>query len=405
MSAGAVVDASVGYIDVKFLVQGYDGWTEGQSAAVENLQLYSNYFGTFYVLGENKNMTIALTTKNSSGEYLGNYGYFLNTAPYEIILSFANDDWSWYTDIIIPAGTERIPGEFKLTLDLFTNPFKDNTECLFLYSAEVNKPVASTEKTNTSEFRFYAKFPDGSTKLTHTVTPPSGHVGLYSFKYSDVQNYVAPTFDGYVLKNDSQVPSIFYISPDGDSEYVFEYGYEIGSTRTIHLKYLDEWSNVLYTETIYLPLTLLTYTLSGYQHYKCFPGAIYVDTNSIEQTFSIWCLDTGAMLDTARENGYQQGLKDAYLGYETELKYHFDLGYKEGYDEGLSQNGLTQKQTAELRREYNAFTALFDGIFSGVINFFNTLGDGIAIGGVSLKNVISTVLVAVLISFAVKMIV
>ena len=358
ISAGATVSQSQGYIDIRPQVQGFSSWTAAQTAAVENLQIYVNYFGKFYTLGSSYGMDFALTTKSSSGEYLGNYGYILNTAPYEIILSFATDDWTWYCDIVIPAGTERVPSQYVLSLDTFSRPIKDGCKYLILYSAEINRPIASTEKTNTSSMRFYAKFPDGTTQLTHTVTPPSGHVGLYSFKYSDVQNYVTPTFDGYVLKGDAHIPSIFYISPDGDSEYVFEYTYIPGSTRTVHIKYLDEWSNILYTETIYVPLTMHYYTLPGYQHYRCFPGAVDIDLNLMEQTVKVWCLDYGEITDIARENGYKKGYEEASQEFQIKLETNYSEGYEAGYKKGISQNVLLQEQidsVKKLQRHCNPF--------------------------------------------------
>ena len=63
-----------------------------------------------------------------------------------------------------------------------------------------------------------------------------------------------------------------------------------------------------------------------------------------------------------------------------------------------------QEQVAQIRTEYNIFTAFFDGIFGGILSMYETITNGIAIGGISVGSFISTCAIILIASFIVKVI-
>lgn len=91
--------------------------------------------------------------------------------------------------------------------------------------------------------------------------------------------------------------------------------------------------------------------------------------------------------------GYDSGQADAYKDIFAIKEEQYNLGYSAGLNDGLKQNKLTYSQMQEIRSEYNVFTAFFDGIFSGLLNLWNTVTNGISFGGVTVNTVISSMLV------------
>lgn len=246
-----------------------------------------------------------------------------------------------------------------------------------------------------ASIQFVARLPDGSEQYTYEAPMGqsllSGAAQFATYSYLD---RIAPTI-GVYSPDLTEIESVYY-SVNSYTQTVYIPYYQSGRKLTV-----EYYSGTDPTTRI----GLMQYNIAesaGYRDQGTYAGQmvvpqrVYYPSGTDDLTVKVYLVDT----EWYRQQGFVEGLQSAK---QDELYWQdlidqarqegYDSGKEDGYDEGISQNVLLQEQIDQLKEEYNAITAFFDGSWNSAFGFFDYVGNGIAIGGISLKEVVITLLV------------
>lgn len=121
------------------------------------------------------------------------------------------------------------------------------------------------------------------------------------------------------------------------------------------------------------------------------------------------------------ENGYTEGQAYGESLHADDWQYGYDIGYMVGVDDGQEASNAYYNdywsahynteaygnavQEAIRSEDSNPVTAFFNSIWNGILNACETVSNGVSVGGISLGNVIVTLVVAAVVIFVVRMVI
>lgn len=266
----------------------------------------------------------------------------------------------------------------------------------------------------TGSITFVALLPDGTSCTLGTVSTESG--GTYglsdavfieglsiSWVFSEVNGAMPLPEDSlyncwYICDKNSRTVYLNYYAPEG---------------RYITFRYYDK--NCQYINFVNVPIdeTGATIEVPGYHNYSVIPLKIEYPSGDDNLVYSVYCYtgfdesDLSTSYQDGKQDGFDEGFDEGFdqglengLAHSSILKQQaYDKGYDDGLKQGLSQNALTGQQMSDLRTDYNAVTGFFDGMWSWMKDLFNTVTEGVAFGGVTVGNIIWTVVIIVVVLF------
>ena len=346
--------------------------------------------------------TISYSIKTNSSyaiiDYVSGDGVVLRSdtiyAPSNIVGSYTYLMQELVNDDIIARTPEYLGG---YQIDWRTVP-----ESITIDPDVVNKyTIQYPTKTNASYAILNAITPNGIIEDFARIYAPENYVGDYTYltQYLLNEGLFASNLNGFSFVPSSS-PTHITVYSDQVATYDLMFT-DLASDKEVIIYYYDQYGKLIKPVTYYINSMAPDFKVPVITPYIPVPERVELVEGDMSETFNIYCFD----FEAARDEAYQAGKSEGLAVNNAELNKLLDDAYKKGYDKGYSENTITQEHAAKIRREYNLFTALFDGAFGGLIQMYETITNGIAIGGISLNNVISTVAVAVIVAFLVKVII
>lgn len=312
-------------------------------------------------------------------------------APQQILGSYTDSLYNFNR-----SGLANIPDEL--------NGYKFDWQDYGQISITVDPDVVNTYnvyydlRVNYSYAILYAVTPNGRQEISRLYAP-SGFIGDYVFDVHDLSqdDSIIPTYvDGYTF-NHTVSPEYVTVYSDRVVEYDLYYT-DIGADKTININYYDQNGKVINQVEYRVSSLGSSFKVPSQKGYLFAPSSVPLTLGLLSESFDVYMIDFVG----EREQSYQDGYNDASLEYQKKIEILTEEAYEKGKQDGLSQNTLLQNQKKDLMRDYNVFTAFFDGLFSGLLNAASYLFDGISFGGITLGSVISAITVAIVVFFIVK---
>lgn len=251
---------------------------------------------------------------------------------------------------------------------------------------------------------FVALFPDGS---THKLITYSNFISFYpsDAKICNAIEYkhFFTTIDGAYIDPKYYEDGAYWVITDSSNRTIYV-DYIVPDFRALTVRYLDEYGRFMALNatkvlkisqnggTIDIPM------LDGVSDCSVFPQHYAYNAGTNPLSLDVYLVPT-VSTDTngSFQDGYSHGFGEGYDVGLKESAMSYDSGYKEGYnvgyDKGIHQNSLTGAQISELRKDYNVITGFFDGMWNWMRDFFTTVTEGVGFGGVTVGDVIWTLVI------------
>ena len=260
-------------------------------------------------------------------------------------------------------------------------------------------------KLNTSYSIIYAETPKGTTEIAriypsqiedHDVTSSV----TYLTQWLSNEGLIPDVVDGYSAVW-SLSPVSITVDPDKVNTYTIKY-VDLAADKKIVIYYYDQDSKLIKPMTYYVNSMASDFTVPQIAPYIAVPNKLDLIEGVMTEAFDVYCIDFTSYREEAYDQGYSKGAADAYQEFLVESDRLYKKAYELGYEDGYNNNTKFQEELKKARSEYNLFTGFFDGLFGGLLDSFDTIVDGVAIGGISLRNLIATAGVSIILYFLVK---
>ncbi len=333
--------------------------------------------------------------------YGGDFTYsfkFVNNSNYEFKFGVTAFYVGTYGPFVIPAATSEGPGEFYYTVDSSVVTSSEFERLSFNFSSY--QPVYVNPSVNTSYSILQFKTPNGIFREDR-LYPPSDTTGEYT---APLTNWIQDgSIDSVPLLHEGYrvvtytIPTDIVIDPTSVNTYVIEYD---SSGKVIQINYYDQNGNFITQESFFADVNDTSFTIPSMEDYIFAPLKVPLTVGINIQSFNVYRIDFSGLRDKYYQEGFDAGSESS----SDLIQSLVDEAYQNGYQAGIKKNGLVQSEIDDIRKDYNVFTAFFDGLFNGFLSFYNVITNGIAFGGVTLGNVITTVLIAVICYFVARVI-
>ena len=303
----------------------------------------------------------------------------------------------------------------SLNLPDVLNGYKIDKQEYGLMTITVDPDVINTYnvyydlKLNSSYTIVYAVTPNGRKEISRLYAP-DGWIGDYVYEVHDLAQDVniIPTFvDGYSF-NYTVSPEYVTVYADRVTEVDLYYT-DIGADKTIKINYYDQNGKILNQVEYRVSSLSSSYKIPSRDGYLFAPSSVQLTLGLLSESFNVYMIDFTGEREAAYRIGFGEGQSAALSQFNKEILDAQDRAYSNGYqvglEDGYNNNERFQSELSRLRKEYNIFTAFFDGIFGGLNSSYDTIVDGIAIGGINLRSFIATILVAIICYFVIKVLI